>query len=62
MTMSTELSLTEGHPLILHLGPALQKMSDSEFFEFCQLNKDWRFERTSEGDLIIMPPLTLHAY
>ena len=54
--MSTELSLTEGHPLILHLGPVLQKMSDSEFFEFCQLNKDWRFERTSEGDLIIMPP------
>lgn len=54
--MSTELSFTEGRPLILHLGPVLQKMSDSEFFEFCQLNKDWRFERTSEGDLIIMPP------
>ena len=53
--MSTEPSLTEGRPLILHLGPVLQKMSDSEFFEFFQLNKDWRFERTSEGDLI-MPP------
>jgi Uma2 family endonuclease len=38
------------------LGPALQKLSDREFFEFCQLNRDLRLERTSEGDLIIMPP------
>jgi Uma2 family endonuclease len=31
-------------------------MSDHEFFEVCQLNRDWRIERTAEGDLIIMPP------
>jgi Uma2 family endonuclease len=31
-------------------------MSDHEFFMFCQLNQDLRFERTSDGDLIIMPP------
>jgi Uma2 family endonuclease len=31
-------------------------MSAHEFFEVCQLNRDWRIERTSEGDLIIMPP------
>ncbi|MBI1987511.1 MAG: Uma2 family endonuclease [Nitrospinae bacterium] len=31
-------------------------MSDHEFFEFCQLNRDLRIERTREGDLIIMPP------
>jgi Uma2 family endonuclease len=31
-------------------------MSDHEFFVFCQLNQDLRFERTSGGDLIIMPP------
>lgn len=54
--MSTEATLTEIHPLILHLGPILQKMSNHEFFEFCQLNRDWRIELTSEGDLIIMPP------
>ncbi|MCI0485084.1 MAG: Uma2 family endonuclease [Blastocatellia bacterium] len=31
-------------------------MSDHEFFELCQLNQDLRIERTSDGDLIIMPP------
>jgi Uma2 family endonuclease len=31
-------------------------MSDHEFFEFCQLNPDWRIERTRQGDLIVMPP------
>jgi Uma2 family endonuclease len=54
--MSTELNTIESGPLILHLGPALQRMSDHEFFVFCQLNQDLRFERTSDGDLIIMPP------
>ena len=55
-TMSTELNAIESGPLVLHLGPALQRMSDHEFFVFCQLNQDLRFERTSDGDLIIMPP------
>ena len=54
--MSTALALTENPPLVLHLSPTLQKMSDHEFFEFCQLNLDWRIERTSQGDLIVMPP------
>jgi Uma2 family endonuclease len=31
-------------------------MNDHEFFAFCQLNQDLRLERTSDGDLIIMPP------
>ena len=31
-------------------------MSDEQFFEFCQQNRDWRIERTAEGELIIMPP------
>ena len=42
--------------LILHLGSVAQRMSDDEFFEFCQRNPDLRIERTSEGDLIVMPP------
>jgi Uma2 family endonuclease len=29
---------------------------EGEFFEFCQLNPEWRIERNSEGDLLIMPP------
>jgi len=54
--MSTALAFTETPPLVLHLGPTLQKMSDHEFFEFCQLNLQWRIERTNQGDLIVMPP------
>src|SRR5262245_56224334 len=53
--MSTEwISITE--PLVLHMGPTLARLSDDEFFEFCQLNRDLRIERTSDGDLIVMPP------
>jgi Uma2 family endonuclease len=48
--------VTESQPLILHLGPILQRMSEHEFFAFCQLNAEWRIERTGGGDLIIMPP------
>ena len=54
--MSTNLTTTETQPLILHLGPILERMSDRELFQFCQLNKDWHIERTSGGDLVIMPP------
>lgn len=54
--MRTTLKQTEANPFILHFSPLLKKMSDEDFFEFCQLNPEWRFERTSEGDLIIMPP------
>ena len=54
--MSPAAIVTESQPLILHLGFLLQKMSDHEFFAFCQLHPEWRMERTSEGDLVIMPP------
>lgn len=46
---------TEYPPLVLHLGRALE-MDEKQFFEFCQLNRDLRIERTAEGDLEIMPP------
>lgn len=31
-------------------------MTDEEFFEFCQLNRDLRIERNAEGQIIIMSP------
>ena len=54
--LSVVLTVSESAPLVLHLGPILERMSDHEFYEFCRLNRDWRLERTSDGDLIIMPP------
>lgn len=37
------------------------KMTDETFYEFCQRNKDFRFEMNSEGELEIMPPTTLET-
>ena len=54
--MSEVLASIETDPLILRFRPFLKRMSDEEFFEFCQLNDDLRIELTSEGDLVIMPP------
>ncbi len=40
-------------PPILELAIAL---TDEQFFQLCQDNRDFRFERTASGGLIIMPP------
>ena len=32
------------------------KMTDDQFFELCQNNRELRFERNTNGELIIMPP------
>ena len=42
-------------PLIVHTRPVID-MDDEQFFQFCQLNRDLRIERTAEGDIIIMAP------
>lgn len=36
--------------------PNTLKLTDEQFFELCQSNRDYRFERTASGDLLIMPP------
>jgi Uma2 family endonuclease len=42
--------------IVLHMGPALARLTDDEFYEFCRLNRDLRIESTPDGDLTIMPP------
>lgn len=53
--MSKTPTLIETAPVVLRLAPVIE-MSDKQFFQFCQLNRDLRIERTSQGDLVIMPP------
>jgi Uma2 family endonuclease len=53
--MSKTLTFVEIPPLVLRLEPVID-MSDEQFFDLCQLNRDLRLERTSQGDLVIMPP------
>ena len=43
-------------PLILHF-PSSMQMTDEEFFEFCQENRDLRIERNKFGNILIMPPV-----
>ncbi|MBD2167746.1 Uma2 family endonuclease [Calothrix membranacea FACHB-236] len=31
-------------------------LTDEQFFQLCQKNRDYRFERTASGELLIMPP------
>lgn len=41
------------------LPPTLEltiELTEEQFFELCQNNRDLRFERTASGELIIMPP------
>ncbi len=59
--MSVSVRSAETKPFILHFGSVLRKLSDDDFFEFCQANQDWRIERTSDGDIIIMPPTGLET-
>jgi Uma2 family endonuclease len=43
----------------IHLPPTLEltiDLTDEQFFELCQKNRDYRFERSPKGELIIMPP------
>jgi Uma2 family endonuclease len=53
--MAEVINLIETPPLMLQLYPAIQ-LTDDQFFEFCQLNRDFRIERTAKGELLIMSP------
>jgi Uma2 family endonuclease len=39
-------------------GRYIERMTDEEFFYFCQDNKDFKFERTSDGQIVLMSPTT----
>lgn len=41
--------------LILNI-PLVAKLTDEQFYHICRANRDFRFERSAIGELIIMPP------
>ena len=47
--------MMENLPLVLQLHPAIQ-LTDDQFFDFCQINRDLRIERNAKGELSIMLP------
>jgi Uma2 family endonuclease len=50
--MADSPTLLEGEHLVIHMRPAIEMDAD-QFFQFCQLNGDYKIERTADGDLII---------
>jgi Uma2 family endonuclease len=54
--MTTNLPVaTEIIPMVLQLQPAIA-LTEDQFYEFCQLNRDFRIECNAAGELVIMPP------
>ncbi len=63
MNMNTNLPVaTEIIPMVLQLQPAMSTtgyayaLTEDQFYEFCQLNRDFRIERNAVGELVIMSP------
>lgn len=47
---------SENLPLLLYMHPVVDLTDDDQLYEFCQLNRELRIERTAEGNLMIMTP------
>ncbi len=45
----------QGFPLKVEFRPVVQ-LRDDEFFQFCQINRDLRIERNTQGEILLMPP------
>lgn len=41
--------------LTLNLDPIIH-LTEEQFYQLCQANRDVKFERTADGELIVMPP------
>jgi Uma2 family endonuclease len=54
MTINLPIA-TEIIPMVLQLQPAIA-LTEDQFYEFCQLNHNFRIERNAAGELVIMPP------
>ena len=55
-TYDREALIDIGHPpLVVQLHPVIE-LSDDQFFDFCQANRDLRIERRARGEVLLMPP------
>ncbi|MFD1873165.1 Uma2 family endonuclease [Hymenobacter bucti] len=48
-------ALFADEPLILD-DPYMSRMSEAEFFDFCQQHRQWRIERNAQHEILIMAP------
>ncbi|HMD98053.1 MAG TPA: Uma2 family endonuclease [Terriglobia bacterium] len=55
-TLAETVGTVETTPLVVKLPSSIVEMTDDQFFDFCQVNRDLRIERTAEGEIVIMLP------
>lgn len=48
-------ALFADEPLVLD-DPYMSRMSEAEFFDFCQQHRKWRIERNAQQEILIMAP------
>ena len=53
----TQIALPDLHAPVTLVLDREHPLSDDEYFAFCEANPDVRLERTSEGEIIIVPPV-----
>ena len=50
---------TDSMPITLDIYPF--KLTDETFYEFCQRNREYRFEMNAEGKIEVIPPTFLET-
>ncbi|MBD2090058.1 Uma2 family endonuclease [Microcoleus sp. FACHB-1515] len=53
--MSATVEFVPQQQIVIKLDPIV-KLTDDQFFEFCQINSEQRFERSASGELIVLSP------
>ncbi len=56
ITKVDDIAPLESSQIVMQLQPVIA-LTDDQFYELCELNRDLRMERTAKGELIIMPPV-----
>ena len=56
VAMATLLESVETPALVVKMPSSVVEMNDDQFFDFCQVNRELRIERTADGDILIMSP------
>ena len=52
----TTLLIQNESTLLTVILPDSESMTTEQFYQFCQVNRDLRIERTANGEVIVMPP------
>jgi len=53
--MYNSMFFNDNNSLMLRFSPAIT-LTDDQFYDFCQINRDLRIEKTGRGDIVIMSP------